>query len=384
MGHAVDLQRAAHVLDRGDAVDQPGVLVAADDLLLVPGRDHVAHDDAHHVVEADQADHQAVFVDDQGEGFAGLAELLEHFGQGQAVRHHQRLADQGGVVEGDRLVVQHPLEQVLDGDVADDVVDVAVADRVGGVGLVGDPRADQRIGVVAQEVDDAFAVGHGAGQGAGFQLEDVLDDLLLAGRQGAGLGAGLGHGHDVLGGDAVVALLGQLEQVDQAADQPGVDQYQRLEQDGKYPHRADDADGELFGNRHGDLLGNQVGDDDEQRGGEGEGHHEAEGGGLLRVQPQGEQLGEQRAEHPLADDAAEDGQRVHADLHHGEVVAGFFLDLHDPQGVGDAFIGHLPQPHRARGGQGDFGEGEERADQDEQKEEKQALADAHRGCMHYA
>ncbi|MOA22989.1 hypothetical protein D3C78_1435870 [compost metagenome] len=65
-------------------------------------------------------------------------------------------------------------------------------------------------------------------------------------------------------------------------------------------------------------------------------------------------------------------------------MAGLFLDLHDPQGIDAAFIGHLPQPHRARGGQGDFGEGEERADQDEQREEKQALAEVHGECMQYA
>src|SRR5690606_8685912 len=133
----------------------------------------------------------------------------------QAIRHHQRLVHQGRVGEGDRLVVEGALEQVLHGHVADDVVDVAVAHRVVGVGFLGDAGAHVFFGVVEREVQDAVAVGHGAGQGGGFQLEDVVGDVLLGGVQGAGFRAGLGQGQDVVGGDALVPLAGQVEQPDQ-------------------------------------------------------------------------------------------------------------------------------------------------------------------------
>ncbi len=67
-------QRALHVLDGRDAVDEPRVLVALHDLLfLVAGGDKVAHHRAHHVVEGDHAHHQAVFVDDDREVFVRLA-----------------------------------------------------------------------------------------------------------------------------------------------------------------------------------------------------------------------------------------------------------------------------------------------------------------------
>src|SRR5690606_14133946 len=114
-----------------------------------------------------------------------------HFGKGQAIRYYQRFMDQRRVSKGDGLVAQHTLEQILDGDVADDVIDVAIADRIRRMRLTGNARADHFVRVVVQKEHHAVAVGHGAGQGTGFQLEDILDDLLLTGGQGAGLSTGL-------------------------------------------------------------------------------------------------------------------------------------------------------------------------------------------------
>ncbi|MNY80561.1 hypothetical protein D3C86_2216580 [compost metagenome] len=60
-----------------------------------------------------------------------LAELRQHLGQREPVGHHHGLVQQGRIVQLDRLVFQDALEQVLGIHVADHMIDVTVADRVG-------------------------------------------------------------------------------------------------------------------------------------------------------------------------------------------------------------------------------------------------------------
>ena len=45
--------------------------------------------------------------------------------------------------------------------------------------------------------------------------------------------------------------------------------------------------------------------------------------------------------------AAQNGHGIHADLHHGEIVARLLLQAHHPFGARLAFVGHLAQPQAA-------------------------------------
>ncbi len=96
--------------------------------------------------------------------------------------------------------------------------------------------------------------------------------------------------------------------------------------------------------------------------------------GAQPVLEQGRVVGAERA---FADHAAEDGDGVQADLHHGEVVAGLLLQAHDAFGAQVALVRHLPQPQAPRGGKADFGEREEGAGRDQRGDDEQALSEVH-------
>ena len=109
----------------------------------------------------------------------------------------------------------------------------------------------------------------------------------------------------------------------------------------------------------------------DRRGGEGR------AGGGLRTQPQGEEPGEVGTQGAFADHAAEDGHRVEADLHDGEVVARLLLHAQHPLGARIALVGHLAQAQATRSRQRDLGQGEEGAGDDQRQDEQQALDQAH-------
>ena len=61
-----------------------------------------------------------------------------------------------------------------------------------------------------------------------------------------------------------------------------------------------------------------------------------------------------RAQRTFADDAPQDGHRVLADLHHGEIVPRLFLQAQHTFGAGVALVGHLAQAQAARSSQRDL------------------------------
>ena len=229
MRQLIELQGVQHIVNRRDAVNQPRVGIAAHDLLFIGiGADQIAHHRAHHIVQGDHAHHQAVFVQDHGKVLAHLLELVEHFGQGELVRHDQHAANQAAVFERQRLVVQRPLEQVFGIHVANHMVNVAIAHRVGGIGLFGNAGADDVVGVIAQKIGDAVALRHGRGHGARVHVHHIGNHLLRPQRQHPGAGAILGHGQDIVAGDALIAHGGQAENFDHRVGQPVKQPHQRF------------------------------------------------------------------------------------------------------------------------------------------------------------
>ncbi len=77
VGEGRDAEQGFEVANRSEPVDQPGIVVAADDLRLVGSIEGGADQRRGDIVERDQADDQRVFVDDQREVLARCLELFE-------------------------------------------------------------------------------------------------------------------------------------------------------------------------------------------------------------------------------------------------------------------------------------------------------------------
>ena len=267
MRHFVELQHTHHIFDGRDAVDQPGMLIAADDLLfLFRGADQVTHDRAHHIVEGDDADDAAVLVDDDGKVFMDLAKLLQHLGQTQAVGHDEDLVNQRFIHQRQWLVVERALKQIFGIHIANHTVNIAVAHRVGGERLFGNAGADDVVVIVLVEKGNPFAQCHGRGYGARIQLEYIGNHLLFAGLQHASFGTRFGHGEDVFGGDALIARGGQAQQAKQGVGDEVVKPDDGLEDQHKPAHGCQHAHDVALGLVHADAARQQVGQQDEGRG----------------------------------------------------------------------------------------------------------------------
>ena len=371
------MQCAQHVLDGRHAVDQPRVLVALDDLLFIIRADQIAHHRAHHIVQRDDADHEAVFVHDHRKVFVHLAELLKHLGERQPVRHDQHLVHQVFVLERQGLIVEHALEQVLGIDIADDMVDVAVAHGVGRKRLLGDARADHFVRVVVQKEGDALALRHGRADGARIQLEHVGDHLLLAHRQHACAGAGFGHRQNVFGSDAFVARGLYAQQLEDQIGGLRVQPDDGLEDAHAPGHRREHAHGPAFGLGHAKALGEQVREQNEQRRDDEERAQKADCLRRRFLHPEREQATERGAQGTFADDTAQNRHRVLADLHDGEVVARRFLKFEHPIRAHVSIHRQLAQPQAAGRGQREFGQREKRTEHDQKGDDEEAFGQLH-------
>ena len=102
-------------------------------------------------------------------------------------------------------------------DVADDVVEVLVADEEAVVRDGGDLDAYLLLGVVEREEDDVLARRHGRGHEAAFKVEHVLDDGFLLRSKHAGGRGGADARENVLGRDRVLTLRREAERAHQGA-----------------------------------------------------------------------------------------------------------------------------------------------------------------------
>ena len=378
MRQLFEVKHAHHIINRRDAVDQPGVLVTLNDLLFIVRRDQVAHHRAHHVVERHHAHDQAVFVEDDGKVFMGLLELVQHLSQRQLVGHDQHLADQAVVQQRDGLVVEHALEQILGVHIADDVVDIAFADGVGGEGFFGNACANHMVRVITQKVGHAVARSHGRGHGASVQLKDVGNGLLFTLGQHTGAGAVFGHGQDVVRGDLLVALVGQACHADDGIGDAAVEPHHGAKDGHAQQHGAQHHQQQALRLDHAQAAGQQVSKQDEQRGDEKERGHRAQ---VLRhagADPVVQQIGERGAERAFTDDTAQNRNRVLTDLHHGEVITGLLLQLDGFFRARVTFVGHLTQTQTTGCGQRNLGHGNKGAGSNQQRNDEQALGESHK------
>ena len=245
-GQLLDVQRTQHGFHGRQAIDQPAVVVALDDLPLVVV-DQIAHHRAHHVVQGDQPHHQGVFVQHDGDVVAAGAEVVEQLGQRERIRDGQHRLDPRSAPECQWLVVQDAGQQILRFHIADDAVDFLVADQEARMRQLGDLVTDLLVGLLQRQVGDALAGGHGRRHQARLQLEHVLDQVVFGIGQHTGLGAGVHHGRDVVEGEFVGALGGQPEQRNQFVRQRVEDPHQRLEHHDAAMQRTYQPAGQFFG-----------------------------------------------------------------------------------------------------------------------------------------
>ena len=366
------------VVDRRGAVDKPRAVLTLDDLKFVSVDDELAHHGAHHVVDRDDADDQGVLVENDGEVGAGALEDVEHFGKRQAVRNEGAGLDDAGLLEGDRLVVEDLSQDVHAVDVADDVVEVLVADEEAVVRDGGDLDAYLLLGVVEREEDDVLARRHGRGHEAAFKVEHVLDDGFLLRSKHAGGRGGADARENVLGRDRVLTLRREAERAHQRVGELFKHEDERAQELDHDEGRTDDGHGRFLGLGDGKALREQVREDHEEKRGEYEGDDEVDAVNLFGGEHEREAPLEERREGGFADDAAEKGEGVRADLDGGEELAGMFLQVEDESGAAVAVVRKYVESGAASGGEGDFSATQKGAETDEDEKGKQLCVNGHK------
>ena len=189
------------------------------------------------------------------------------------------------------------------------------------------------------EPDDIFTRGHGRGNGARFQFKHVLDQLMFLLAQHPGQRARFHHRINIIGGDIVFTHHRDFKQAENHVGHAVEKPHHRAEQQQTETHRIDNAQRDRFRRNHPDSFGRQVGEQNKQAGHQGKRADKAQLIGQLRRNQPIEQVAKRRGESGVADDTAEDGDGVQADLHDGKEHARRFLHFQHALRVDIAFIG---------------------------------------------
>ncbi|MNQ71918.1 hypothetical protein D3C85_866070 [compost metagenome] len=335
------------------------------------------HDGAHQVVHGDDAHHQGVLVHHHGEVAPVVLEVLHRLVEVQGVGNDDDALHQGAAVEIDALAADDADQQLLGVHEPLDAVEVVVTDQELVVGVLGNLGLDALLPLLQGEVDEALAGRHGGGDAEGLQLEHVLDELVLLALDDAGLGARIHHRIDVVRGDLVVAHHGDPQQAEQGVGQAVEEPHQRHQQGHAQQHGAYHHHRNPFRHRHGQALGHQVRYQDEHAGDEHEGGDRAylgEPGALIEA---GDQRLDGGVQGGFAQDAAQDGDGIEANLHHGKEVTRLGLQCQHFFGMAIALVGHHLQLDLAGGGERDLGEREEHTAGDQQHQKEQTIGKTH-------
>ena len=164
------------------------------------------------------------------------------------------------------LRVAEPLRELAGHHDAQQLVELAAADRVARV-AAGAHRVPDRLAVVGRvEPDDVAARHHDAAHRAVRQAQDALDHLVLGGVEDAGVRAFRDHRADFLLADRRVVFFGspssahdELGHVPQHPDQRRAQERERF-------HRPRERRGDFLGVGQRPALGHQLADHDGQEG----------------------------------------------------------------------------------------------------------------------
>ena len=189
--------------------------------------------------------------------------------------------------------------------------------------------------------------------------------LLLA--QHPGQRAGFYYRIDVVRGDVVFTHHRQLKDAENHVRQAVKEPHQRTKHVQTEAHRVDDTQSHSFWRNHTDAFRGQVCKEDEQAGYQREGEDKAELFGQFNGHVLNKQTIKRRGKRRITHDTAENGDRVEANLHHGEEHPGVFLHFQDAGGIDVAFIGKQLQFDFTGRGQRDLRYREKRADGNQTK-----------------
>ena len=248
-----------------------------------------------------------------------------------------------------------------------------VAYDIGGMRRGGDLFLDARLLLVKVQIHDVLPDGHGGGDGAHVELEDVADQVLLLFPQKPGHRPRLHHGVEVVRRDVVPTLLGQPKgPVDGAAQ--GIEDLRQRGEDEDHPtHPLDRPQGHSLGDRHGDSFGDEVREEDEEEGDPDEGN----GGGDLPLQGGAQDVGKQLTDHRrqkgIPYDARQDGHGVQPNLNRCEEQPRLILKAQDPRGTRISALGDGTQLHPSGCRQRYLRKGKESADRRQDQNDQKTV-----------
>ena len=351
-----------HVVHRGGAVDDPGVFVAADDLLFVGGDDEISHHRAHDVVDRDESHDERVFVEDDGKVGLRALEDVERFRERERVGNELTALHETVFLEDDRFFIEHAAKQVLRVDESHYVVEIPVAHEEPVVGNGCNLSAHATLFFVEREENDVFTRRHGGGNKSAFELENVLNHRLFLRSDDAGFGACAHRGENVFRRDGILTLRRKAAGSQDAVGEFGQQKDDRAQTADEEPHRTHDEHGDGLGLDERQALREQIREDDEKRRRQDEGEDESEVRELSGLQDIREAPVEEGGERRVPHDAAQERYRVDGDLQRREEGTGVFLQIQDEFGSSlPVFVERL-QSRFAGGGNRNLCRREEGAD----------------------
>ncbi len=143
---------------------------------------------------------------------------------------------------------------------------------------------------------------------------------------------------NVVRGDVVFTHHRQFKDAENHIRQAVEEPYQRTKHVQTEAHRVDDTQSYSFWRNHTDAFRGQVSEEDEQPCHQREGENKAQLLGQFGRHVLHKEAIKCRGKRRIAHDTAQDGDRVQANLHHGEERTGVLLHFENAGGVDIAFV----------------------------------------------
>ncbi len=321
-------QGGLDAIEIDEAIGQPGPVFAGQHGWACPFAlaGELAHDGFHDVLEGDDPDGDAEFVDDEGDVLAGAFEEFDE------------LEDGLGFVDGEGL--DHEVAEAhgnTGGEVGVDGLDrddacgaIAVAGGDGEIGVIADHDLvpDLIVGVGLIEPDDLGTRGHDLADGQAIEFEGLVYDLAFDAVEGAGAKSFLHEAADFLLGDRGLGFGFETGCGEEALGGAGEEGDQGRRDRGEETHGSSDDAGHPFRVAEGDLFGDEFAEDEREVGdgtdNEGEGYLVGVGGEGFVAGDEDREFGSQGGPAEGAGDNADEGD---ADLDGGEETIGGFGEL---------------------------------------------------------
>ncbi|MNK88333.1 hypothetical protein D3C87_1082930 [compost metagenome] len=367
LGHGAQAQAVLEFRHRDHAVQQPRAIVALHGPLAtcLIGLE-LAGNGLDQVLQRDQTQHLAVFVDHEGDLAAGRTEILEQLHAGDALRHeHGRLEHRRQL---GTLATQAAGQQLTRADHAQNVVHPPPDHGKARVVRFLDPAQVLFLGKANVQIDHIAARHHQRGQLAIIEPEHVAHHRVLVTLDDTGLRAFHKQRVDLFFGHGRAAIRLDAEQPQHQARGAAQQLDERRGCRGKERDRACHRARDGLRRQLAEPLGHQFAQDNREIGQSG--HHDGRGGiagRRLRQAQACEPFAERRRQRGFPDHAVQHADGGNADLDGGQEPRGVLSEL-DGLYRATVAVFNLPlQPGLAGRDERDFGHGEQAVKQNERQ-----------------